>query len=513
MSFSAKCVWVGTIVFAIGAYGNAIWAQGTRAGGIPDARAGQTIRQSREEFAAAFARIKEGMPAEEVRTLLGEPDDIRTQNDPGGISLTGTREIWGYGTDRHLGFATLGTVTIDSAHHVQYFKGTKGAHELVAQFGEIELRRLLRLVARASLVRLATGDLNPRDTLAAINTLYPMGKKTGVALMAEYLDVSFNWAWTQDEGLFLVMRGLFEPPPVTQGAPETRIAYGRGSFGVVEPGYFRPPAIAVATWADPKAFPRFPLVIIDDIPLVPTWRVGMGGRPESASAHLQKLEANAPGWRQEALKPTDDPLGVFAKLFAILPPDAGRNELEPIVAYQLLRLVDTVYRDPAIEAEDFFYPPERAMAVFTKATEKVRALKIHWDMKAGCYVFADGTTLPAVVKPSYRRNTIEHHFAGDPDYRLQVFVERKNGQRVDMGIELDDPTGTAPAIQVRLVVAENPEKVLADALTAGTSAVTVTAGQSRLTGSFGPVELPAGKRVRVEIIRGKERFVGPEIEP
>src|SRR5262245_48298283 len=67
---------------------------------------------ARKDFAAKLARIKEQMPAAEALAILGKPDDIRTQEDPGGIDLTHTKEIWSYGSDRHLGFATLGTIAI-----------------------------------------------------------------------------------------------------------------------------------------------------------------------------------------------------------------------------------------------------------------------------------------------------------------------------------------------------------------------------------------------------------------
>ena len=68
---------------------------------------------SRLEFARAISKLRVGMPKAEVARLLGRPDDIRTQYDPGGIPFGGTKEIWRYGTAGHLTTATLGQVFID----------------------------------------------------------------------------------------------------------------------------------------------------------------------------------------------------------------------------------------------------------------------------------------------------------------------------------------------------------------------------------------------------------------
>ena len=63
------------------------------------------------------------MAAAEVRRLLGPPDDVRTQHDPGGISAADAKEIWRYGTSGHLTTATLGVVCIDEKDRVQYVSG------------------------------------------------------------------------------------------------------------------------------------------------------------------------------------------------------------------------------------------------------------------------------------------------------------------------------------------------------------------------------------------------------
>jgi len=45
---------------------------------------------TRTEFAAKIARVKVGMTAEQVTKILGAPDDIKTERDPGGITAART---------------------------------------------------------------------------------------------------------------------------------------------------------------------------------------------------------------------------------------------------------------------------------------------------------------------------------------------------------------------------------------------------------------------------------------
>ena len=53
-------------------------------------------------FPGMLAKIKENMSESEVVAILGRPDDVRTQFDPGGIGRVHTKEIWCYGTKGHL---------------------------------------------------------------------------------------------------------------------------------------------------------------------------------------------------------------------------------------------------------------------------------------------------------------------------------------------------------------------------------------------------------------------------
>jgi hypothetical protein len=344
---------------------------------------------SRHNFAAAFGQVYSQMPTDQVLAVLGKPDDIRPDKDG-----DNQEQIWEYGVDHHSGFATLGSIMIDTEENrVAYYYGTRGADDLVSRLGEPRLRHLLSVLARAD-----NGDaiersqFQPRYAIEAINALQPLGKEVGLAVLWEYLHVRIAGWYDNDLGIILVIRGLFEVPPAPGhiSAPQPA-STDADPLRVVYPGYFRPPALGVVP--DPKnptEFPRFPLLIIDDIPLVDASTCEMGGVPESAEMQLGYLEHSA-GWRTHQLVPTNDPFGTLDKL----PQDMLNT---PLLAEQLLRLVDTVYRPTH---RDFSLMEEKQeMAWFAKVPAAVRVMHVHWNPGKSCYVRADGTTLPPSTEPA-----------------------------------------------------------------------------------------------------------------
>src|SRR5688500_16483850 len=75
---------------------------------------------TRAEFAKAISKLKESMYREEALRLLGPPDDMRTERDPGGLYAADTKQTRRYGTGGHLTTATLGQVYIAVKDRVQY---------------------------------------------------------------------------------------------------------------------------------------------------------------------------------------------------------------------------------------------------------------------------------------------------------------------------------------------------------------------------------------------------------
>jgi hypothetical protein len=140
----------------------------------------------------------------------------------------------------------------------------------------------LDLASSSSLV-----SYNPGLIVQAVNELIPLGKETALATIAGYYENADRQADPR-QGLFWVLRVLFDVP--------------------TEPGYLPPVRLGAPRPAAPKdlrAIPRFPLVLIEDIPLLMVTSYILGGLPETVDSHLELFENNDL-IRAELLEPTID---------------------------------------------------------------------------------------------------------------------------------------------------------------------------------------------------------------
>jgi len=69
-------------------------------------------RQDRITFYRALTQVQRGWSKDQVKALLGPPDDVIGSSDPQ-VDWVHHSEIWRYGTDHHLGFPTLGQIAFD----------------------------------------------------------------------------------------------------------------------------------------------------------------------------------------------------------------------------------------------------------------------------------------------------------------------------------------------------------------------------------------------------------------
>ena len=139
----------------------------------------------------------------------------------------------------------------------------------------------------------ATPD--PSALIAAVNALQPLGTERALAVLGEYLRARPPAAdGGGRRGSFLVMRTLFDGdgdavhPPMRVGAPD-----------VVAP-------------ADAD-LPRFPIAIVEDVPLRLVGGYSLAGKAEQPEAHLAYY-AKAGKVRARPLTPPTDPLGLFDRL-------------------------------------------------------------------------------------------------------------------------------------------------------------------------------------------------------
>jgi hypothetical protein len=301
---------------------------------------GKPPARSREEFAGSLARIKENMRQSEVAAILGQPDDIRTQFDSGGIGSMHTKESWCYGTKGHLSFPTLGCVYIDTNGVTEGVSGGKGRPPKSDLFREDELQNLLRLLNTAP--EMEGHSYNPLPLIRIVNTLQPQGKEKALAAIGEYVRVSNPWSNT---GLFLVFRVLFDLPDDI----DPREA---GSFGMPEPSGPK----------NPHQIPRFPIALVEDIPIMLAGGYTLEGMATPMETVLEFFRANG-HLRSKLLVPSNEPLAALPKLISskqwiyadskLAEPggisfgDAETNEREKaMIREQLLRMIDSVYRMP-----------------------------------------------------------------------------------------------------------------------------------------------------------------------
>jgi len=249
---------------------------------------------SRVDFAKEMALVKEKMPAAEVEKLLGKPDDIRTNEDVGGPTPNDLREIWCYGTNAHMGFGTLGCVYIDRKGRVRGVFGGTGVPIDPKILPEPQLEDVLRLIDTTPGL---THDFDTLRLIRIVNTLQALGKEKALAAIDEYLRVAplYGWCPARD-GLFIVLRALFEIPADTGFMPPMAV-------GALTP----PPP------KDPLVCPRYPLVLVHDVPLVLTVSCMLFGSAQPVSQHVQYFREHGT-MRALPLEPPDDPLAVFGPL-------------------------------------------------------------------------------------------------------------------------------------------------------------------------------------------------------
>jgi len=428
----------------------------------------------RAAFARALAHVHPGMTAAQVRKVLGPPDDVRTEHDPGGISATRTTEIWRYGTSGHLTFATLGTVHLMADGKVQYVFGGRG--QPPRGFPEPELRHLLGLI---DAVPSYSAPLDPARLIQAVNALQRLGKARALAAVDEYLRVSSPFDDDGREGVFLLMRALFDVPP--------------GGMPVMAVG-------AAATPTDPKALPRFPLVLVDDVPLklVSGYVVGgMPERPETDVAAFRKVGT----LRAHPLAPSP---AALARIEAYVAGPLGKafpvdDTLRASLYNQALRLMATVSRPPDATGATFFpYGPDVARRWAARRTA-VEALHPAWDAKRSRFTRADGSVRSTAVT-RYARVWWDVPLRGARHARITF--ERSDPTHVGIELRIESVLGKPQAADTMRLVDPQTGKVLQ------TIPIPTLAPGESVRGS--QVVLPAGHALRPMLASGAR---GPALTP
>jgi hypothetical protein len=135
-------------------------------------------------------------------------------------------------------------------------------------------------------------QFDPARALEALRLLHALGPTGAREALRQYLQQRPD----PPDGLFIVLRCLFSPPPLSAPASPWP--------GAVQPGHLRPPALGAPYPPQPDDLtltPHFPAFILGDVPMSLVTGYALGGLAEPLSMHLDAL-ANAT-WRAEPLRP------------------------------------------------------------------------------------------------------------------------------------------------------------------------------------------------------------------
>jgi hypothetical protein len=278
----------------------------------------------------------------------------------------------------------LGEVYLDTNGLVTGILGNKGTPPDPSVLAEKELRSLLFLLDESPGPDSTAFD--PKIVVRIVNRLQPLGKTKALAAIQEFTRIkpdSESW-----RGMHLILRALFDVPE-------------SGHFPGIHVG-----ATSPERPADANLIPRFPLVIVDDIPLLlPLFYYGAGGVDGRGVPPDFAFFRDSCSLRQRPLMPTARPFSVLERIMEskqwIYSPSAS-NWAEAGLVRQLCKLTSTVYDPSATVKKHLAAWSFQLQLGWTSLLKETESLDIHWDVTANCYVFRDGSTL-ATKKPASRK--------------------------------------------------------------------------------------------------------------
>ncbi len=465
------------------------------------------IIADRVKFAHAMALIKVGATKEQVLQILGTPSDIVTSPAP--ISYehcaANGREAWCYGTDRHLGYPTLGYVIVSVGTADAVYGGT-GDPPRKDLFKENELRDLLRFLNDQS--------RQPSDSLSIIrivNRLQPLGMEKALAAVREYYRIDPFWGSAKDELPLIALRMLVDMPgdsPTNDHKPSVRYLY--------------------------ESLKEVPIAVMADVPIVlGRWDeryVHPNNEPDTPDPAAVIAEFALKGrMGNRLLVPTNSPFTEYDKVrktygevFGVDWEDRSRRwhikrtQLEAdtsrTIIDELLALTYSVFH-PDIEYGD---GTELTPSVAKKNARLLRdgsALKLTWSPLGQQYTFLDGSTLPIEKFGEYQPVRWTPAIVGD--IHGSIDIERFSPDRAQIRFGSNNSDGWFTPAYVRIYCANAPATTVAEAflpsgfkLNDAEKALLRTGApiasrhcDAQSGGGGATVFLPRGKQLIIEVIR------------
>ena len=450
---------------------------------------GQDI--DRADFRNKLAEVRINMTHDEVREILGKPDEIWTQERPGGIGDRSLKEVWCYGVSEHLSFPTLGRVVFGINGKVRSTVGARGKPPTPTVVDEATLRQILPIIDRIPAIELHETEkiYNPRDMIQVVNALHPLGRERAFAVLDEYARLSGDARTGTPENLALIVLTLFE---VNEAVPM--------------PGLIGEPLR--------QHFPRYPIVIRDDVPffLFPLGGYFRSGPPMAIKPTLDHLRQHGVV-RANALAPPARPMMILGSFASS--PDwvfAGAGE-EPsqssaardLIMDQLLWLVDTVYAVD-VDASGRKISRKRDETQWNAQVAAMNQLDIRWDASAQAYTFIDGSSLTP-PQNRWRRAVWD---LSEPKRTITLAIERRTQSEVNVCLvfAVEGDAGIPDSAVIEVFLVEAPATVLCTFPYPGTLRSGRGGAHSQI------IELARQTRIQARVVvDGKPVQVSPIYEP
>lgn len=212
---------------------------------------------------------------------------------------------------------------------------------------------------------------DPATYIRAVNILRHETKAEVIAQLRAYIASPESAGMGLKTGVFFLLRLLFEPANADISFP--RIPSGKP----VDAGEAYQPT-----------FPLYPLALVQDVPLLISAGLIVGGMPGSPEGHIKFCEENC-RLRATSLRPPDNPLPLAEQLidspqwYRRTDEDTIETDLA-IFRAQLLRLVHSVYPIPDVDDPDFF-ASLTDKATWEKHVDAFQQLNPTWDAEQNTY--------------------------------------------------------------------------------------------------------------------------------
>lgn len=238
------------------------------------------IRQQenlRNDFFAKLSEVSKGDSKENVRRLVGEPKRVVTREEV----RVGGYEIWSFGTNSDDPFATLGQVHFDRDGRANSIWGGARKPNVFDGINESEVRDALRLINK---MPTANGkQWNPALVTKIVNALHSTGEKNAPRLIDEYARIT-PLSSESNQKIQLLLRVLYDVPSDLDSFPDPNIVHSI---------YGKP--------QDPTLAPRYPVLVLNDVPLLIAWVYSHSGHPSHKTVEtIEWYKANGQ-WRKHPL--------------------------------------------------------------------------------------------------------------------------------------------------------------------------------------------------------------------